>query len=86
MSLQVARVALGADHLDTLLLEGKAARLDHAAKPNEVTGVQRLGDVVTRLERSLGAHNSQTVKYAAVLDQLGKLFPTYTREMSHSDV
>ena len=61
---------MGPEHLDTLLLEAKAARLQHAAAPSDGSGVTRLREVVGRLEVKMGAEHPQTRKYRAALNEI----------------
>ena len=64
----MAQVELGRDHLDALILEAKAARLVHAATPDETRGIDQLRGVVARMEAVLGSGHVQTSKYAAVVE------------------
>ena len=49
----MAQVELGRDHLDALILEAKAARLVHAATPDETRGIDQLRGVVARMEAGM---------------------------------
>ena len=60
----VATEALGPDHLDTLLLAAKAARITLAQTGN----AEPLREVVGRMEAGLGREHRLTVKYTKVLD------------------
>ena len=59
----VASEVLGPTHLETLVIQAKAARITLA----RTGGAEALREVVRRMEEALGAQHPQTVKYAALL-------------------
>ena len=67
---EVARQELGADHLDTILLEAKAARVQHALAPNESAGAEALRRVVAQLEKKMGSDHPQARKYRLALSEI----------------
>ena len=66
----VARETLGDDHLITLVLTAKAARLQHAQPGGAAAGKELLAATVARMAEVLGEGHQQTSKYREALREM----------------
>ena len=64
---EVARETIGADHITTLILEAKAARIRIALGEADTNALR---EVVASMEAALGAEHPQTRKYSCVINDL----------------
>ena len=60
----------GSNHMRTLVITAKAARLQHAQPGGSAAGKELLAATVARMAEVLGESHQQTSKYRAVLTEM----------------
>ena len=69
-SVGVAQEVFGINHMHTLLITAKAARLQHAQPGGAVAGKELLAATVARMAEVLGDNHPQTCKYREALQEM----------------
>ena len=66
----VAQEVFGIDHMETLVITAKAARLQHAQPGGAAAGKELLVATVARMAEVLGESHQDTRKYREVLTEM----------------
>eukprot|EP00964_Phaeocystis_antarctica_P022089 scaffold12264_cov58-Phaeocystis_antarctica.AAC.3 len=66
----VAQEVFGRNHMETLVITAKAARLQHAQPSGAAAGKELLAATVARMAEVLGESHQQTCKYRKVLTEM----------------